>query len=86
MPPTFAELAVLPTACMQHLQHLKRLGRQAALAACAVSCLTVAAPASANVVVVLNSRDATISLLDQTTYEEIKSIRSEERRVGKECW
>jgi YVTN family beta-propeller protein len=35
--------------------------------------------AHANVVVVLNSRDATISLLDQTTYKEIGSIP-----IGKE--
>jgi YVTN family beta-propeller protein len=42
------------------------------------SCLLGPA-AQADVVVVLNSRDATISLLDQATYEEIKSIP-----VGKE--
>ena len=76
MSSTFADFSVLPTALVQHL---KRLGRQAALTAGAVSCLVAAAPVSAGVVVVLNSRDATVSLLDQNTYEEIKSIP-----VGKE--
>jgi YVTN family beta-propeller protein len=48
-----------------------------------VSCLILACfltvDAHANVVVVLNSGDASISILDQTTYQEIKSIP-----VGKE--
>ena len=43
------------------------------------ACLLAAPAVQANVVVVLNSRDATISLLDQATYTEIKSIP-----VGKE--
>ncbi len=43
------------------------------------SCLLTAAAAHADVVVVLNSRDATVSLLDQTTYKEINSFP-----VGKE--
>ncbi|MBC7500000.1 MAG: beta-propeller fold lactonase family protein [Herminiimonas sp.] len=42
-------------------------------------CLMAASIAQAQVVVVLNSRDATISLLDQKTYQEIKSIP-----IGKE--
>jgi len=45
---------------------------------CLVFALT-AAVAHANVVVVLNSRDATVSLLDQVTYQEISSFA-----VGKE--
>jgi YVTN family beta-propeller protein len=43
------------------------------------SCLITATAVHANVVVVLNSRDASVSLLDQTTYKEIGSIP-----VGKE--
>ena len=43
------------------------------------SCLLTATAVHANVVVVLNSRDASVSLLDQTTYKEIGSIP-----VGKE--
>src|SRR5690349_13223312 len=42
-------------------------------------CVLTSALASANVVVVLNSRDATVSLLDQTTYKEVGSLP-----VGKE--
>ena len=42
-------------------------------------CMVTATVAHANVVVVLNSRDATVSLLDQATYQEIGSIP-----VGKE--
>jgi YVTN family beta-propeller protein len=42
-------------------------------------CLLVCTLAQANVVVVLNSRDATITLLDQDTYQEIRTIP-----VGKE--
>ncbi len=44
-----------------------------------VLCIGATTIAHANVVVVLNSRDATISLLDQATYQEIGSIP-----VGKE--
>ncbi|MEB0138401.1 MULTISPECIES: cytochrome D1 domain-containing protein [unclassified Undibacterium] len=47
-----------------------------------LSCLCFASPllaAPANVVVVLNSRDATVSLLDQQTYQEIDTFP-----VGKE--
>ncbi len=44
-----------------------------------VLCMVTATVAHANVVVVLNSRDATVSLLDQATYQEIGSIP-----VGKE--
>lgn len=43
------------------------------------ACLLSATAAHANVVVVLNSRDASVSLLDQTTYKEVGSIP-----VGKE--
>lgn len=42
-------------------------------------CMVTATVAQANVVVVLNSRDATVSLLDQATYQEIGTIP-----VGKE--
>jgi YVTN family beta-propeller protein len=42
-------------------------------------CMLFATLAQANVVVVLNSRDATVSLLDQNTYQEIGSFS-----VGKE--
>ena len=41
--------------------------------------LLLAGVAHANVVVVLNSRDATVSLIDQTTYKEVSSFA-----VGKE--
>src|SRR6478672_9348132 len=53
------------------LHHLRR-------GLCLVFALA-AAVAQANVVVVLNSRDATVSLLDQDTYQEISSFP-----VGKE--
>jgi YVTN family beta-propeller protein len=43
------------------------------------SCLLAASAARADVVVVLNSRDASVSLLDQATYKELGSIQ-----VGKE--
>lgn len=42
-------------------------------------CLLTGVPAHANVVVVLNSRDATVSLLDQESYKEIGTLA-----VGKE--
>jgi YVTN family beta-propeller protein len=42
-------------------------------------CLVAAASAQANVVVVLNSRDATVQLLDQTTYKSLQTFA-----VGKE--
>jgi YVTN family beta-propeller protein len=42
-------------------------------------CLLAGSVAQANVVVVLNSRDATVTLLDQATYKEVASIP-----VGKE--
>jgi YVTN family beta-propeller protein len=45
----------------------------------ALSCLFAAAFAHANVVVVLNSNDASISLLDEDTYQNLGSIQ-----VGKE--
>ncbi|MBC7414037.1 MAG: beta-propeller fold lactonase family protein [Herminiimonas sp.] len=61
------------------LAGFKRLVRRATVLLCAASCVLGASTAQANVVVVLNSRDATISLLDQATYEEIKTIP-----VGKE--
>jgi YVTN family beta-propeller protein len=54
---------------------LRRLG----LFFSALPCLLAVAVAHANVVVVLNSRDASVSLLDQTTYKEIGVIP-----VGKE--
>ena len=53
---------------------LRRLGLFLSL----LSCLAAGA-AHANVVVVLNSRDASVSLLDQATFKEIGSIQ-----VGKE--
>ena len=46
---------------------------------CLVSALSAVATAQASVVVVLNSRDATIDLLDQSTYAKISSFP-----VGKE--
>lgn len=61
------------------LAGFKRLVRRTTVLLCAASCVLGASTAQANVVVVLNSRDATISLLDQATYEEIKTIP-----VGKE--
>jgi YVTN family beta-propeller protein len=54
------------------LQHFRR-------SLCFFLGLTATALAQANVVVVLNSRDATVSLLDQNTYQEISSFS-----VGKE--
>src|SRR6476646_10870904 len=42
-------------------------------------CLFASAVAQANVVVVLNSRDASVTLLDQATYQELGTIP-----VGKE--
>lgn len=59
--------------------HLKRVGCQAAQMLAAVSCLLAATPVYANVAVVENSRAATISLLDQSTYKKIKSVP-----IGKE--
>jgi YVTN family beta-propeller protein len=54
---------------------LRRLG----LLLAALPCILAGAVAHANVVVVLNSRDASVSLLDQTTYKEIGTVA-----VGKE--
>ncbi len=54
------------------LQHLRR-------GVCLFLALGAAAAAQASVVVVLNSRDATVSLLDQETYQETASFA-----VGKE--
>jgi YVTN family beta-propeller protein len=45
----------------------------------ALPCILASVVAHANVVVVLNSRDASVSLLDQTSYKEIATIA-----VGKE--
>ena len=58
---------------------IRHAGRLALALLAAGACLLAAPVVHANVVVVLNSRDATISLLDQATYEEIKTIP-----VGKE--
>jgi YVTN family beta-propeller protein len=54
---------------------LRRLG----LIFSVLPCVLAAAAAHANVVVVLNSRDASVSLLDQSTYKELGTIQ-----VGKE--
>jgi YVTN family beta-propeller protein len=54
---------------------LRRLGLFFAV----LPCLIAASVAQADVVVVLNSRDASVSLLDQSTYKEVGSIA-----VGKE--
>lgn len=62
------------------LRSALRLTLQRSLALLVAACTALIVPSvQANVVVVLNSRDATISLLDQTTYAEIKTIP-----VGKE--
>lgn len=53
----------------------RQLRRLALISLCSLTCVA----ANANVVVVLNSRDATVSLLDQTTYKEVGSFS-----VGKE--
>jgi len=53
--------------------------RLSALLFSALPSLLLAAAAHANVVVVLNSRDASVSLLDQTSYKEIGTVN-----VGKE--
>ncbi|SNS68853.1 40-residue YVTN family beta-propeller repeat-containing protein [Noviherbaspirillum humi] len=53
--------------------------RRTRLILSAISTLLVAAAAHANVVVVLNSRDASVSLLDQSTHKEIGVVP-----VGKE--
>ncbi|RJF95018.1 cytochrome D1 domain-containing protein [Noviherbaspirillum saxi] len=55
------------------------MSRLPALLLSILPALLLAASAQANVVVVLNSRDASISLLDQTTHKEIETIA-----VGKE--
>src|SRR4051812_23433947 len=46
---------------------------------CAISAISAMSGAQANVVVVLNSRDATVQLLDQTTYKDLSTFP-----VGKE--
>ena len=61
------------------LRSLSSLSRTVVSLVCLVSALSAVAPAQASVVVVLNSRDATIDLLDQTTYAKISSFP-----VGKE--
>ena len=61
------------------LHSFARFSRLSLLALCALSAVIAATPASANVVVVLNSGDATVTLLDQSTYKEINTFS-----VGKE--
>ncbi|MFC3108086.1 cytochrome D1 domain-containing protein [Undibacterium arcticum] len=58
---------------------LCRSGRVCLVVLSLLSGLVAVTTASAGVVVVLNSRDATVSLLDQSTYQEINSFP-----VGKE--
>lgn len=58
---------------------LRSLSRTVVSLVCLVGVLSAVAPAQASVVVVLNSRDATIDLLDQSTYAKISSFP-----VGKE--
>lgn len=53
---------------------LKRKAQHAARTLCVASFLLAMSAAQASVVMVLNSRDATISVLDQSTYQEIKTI------------
>ncbi|HJU70743.1 MAG TPA: YncE family protein, partial [Paucimonas sp.] len=53
--------------------------RRCSLFFTALPCLLASVAAYANVVVVLNSRDASVTLLDQATYQELGSIS-----VGKE--
>ena len=60
------------------LHSFARFSRLSLLALCALTAV-ITAPASANVVVVLNSGDATVTLLDQSTYKEINTFS-----VGKE--
>lgn len=62
-----------------HRSIMAACGLLATFSAIAMQAPAPVVPASGNVVVVLNSRDATISLLDQETYKEINTFS-----VGKE--
>jgi len=58
---------------------LRSLRRIVLSSACAIAAVSSMPSAQANVVVVLNSRDATVQLLDQDTYKDLQTIP-----VGKE--